>query len=142
MHSQGPKCYSLKYLYKIATVFVMVIMLISVMRNTVLYAVYEYNKAFFIDLFCVNKNRPQLQCNGHCKLAQMQREETEQKASEMLKQLQFETVVFCSVRIVSIETQLPFDKKYNYSLYRSPLYSFLYTTAVVKPPESSLSIQA
>jgi len=112
----------------------MFIMLLSIMKASVLYTVYEYDKAFFIELFCVNKDRPQLKCNGHCKLAQMQQEENEKNADNILKQLQSETVYFSPVSIpltgnggflILDNTQLPY---YNLQ------YSFLFTTELVKPP--------
>lgn len=125
----------LKQLSKIAGVFVMFIMLLSIMKTSILYTVYEYDKAFFIELFCVNKDRPQLKCNGHCKLAQMQREENEKSADNILKQLQSETVYFSPVlmplmdndrSLVTGKAQLP--ACYDH------LYSFLFTSKLVKPP--------
>jgi len=113
----------------------MFIMLLSIMKASVLYTVYEYDKAFFIELFCVNKDRPQLKCNGHCKLAQMQQEENEKNADNILKQLQSETVYFSPVlmplmdndrSLVTGKAQLP--ACYDH------LYSFLFTSKLVKPP--------
>lgn len=118
----------------------MFIMLLSMMKGTMLYAVYEYNKAFFIELFCVNKDRPQLKCNGQCKLAQMQREENEKKADDMLKQLQSETTYFFPVRSTSLPGNdfLLMPCKTKLPVYYNHLYSFLFISKPVKPPEIHL----
>jgi hypothetical protein len=57
----------------------MAIMFLSMMKTTILYTytMYEYDRASFIKMFCINKYRPQLKCNGQCKLSKMQNEENE-----------------------------------------------------------------
>ncbi len=118
----------------------MCIMLLSMMKGTMLYAIYEYDNAFFIELFCVNKDRPQLKCNGQCKLAQMQREENEKKADDMLKQLQSETTYFFPVRSTSLPGNdfLLMPCKTKLPVYYNHLYSFLFISKPVKPPEIHL----
>ncbi len=114
----------------------MCIMVISMMKTPVLYSIYEYDKAFFIELFCVNKERPQMACNGQCKLAKMQQEKDEKSAEDILKQLQFETVYFHSLkgghaadkRLSSPADTTKLPDSYNH------LYSFLFINKLVKPP--------
>ena len=115
----------------------MCVMLLSMMKGTMLYAVYQYNEAFFIELFCVNKNRPQLKCNGQCKLAQMQQEENERKANDVLRQLQSETTYFFPVRLMSLSDNelLLIAAKTKLPLYYHQLNSFLFISKPVKPPE-------
>ena len=129
----------LKQLSKIASVFVMFIMLLSIMKISILYTVYEYDRAFFIELFCVNKDRPQLQCNGHCKLAQMQREENEKNADNILKQLQSETVYFSPVSMSAIDYDRSLTaNEIQFPSYYDHPYSFLFTAKLVKPPATLL----
>ncbi|MCO5235081.1 MAG: hypothetical protein M9933_02340 [Chitinophagaceae bacterium] len=129
----------LKQLSKIASVFVMLIMLLSIMKTSILYTVYEYDKAFFIELFCVNKDRPQLKCNGHCKLAQMQQEENEKNADNILKQLQSEIVYFSPVSMSLIDKDcFLVTNKIQFPSYHNQLYSFLFTAKLIKPPATLL----
>ena len=115
----------------------MFIMLLSMMKGTMLYIIYEYNKTFFIETFCVNKDRPQLKCNGQCKLAQMQREENEKKADDMLKQVQAETAFFFPVTSISLIDQefLLMRSKTKLPIYYNHFYSFLFISKLAKPPE-------
>lgn len=115
----------------------MFIMLLGLMKSSILYTIYEYDKAAFVELFCVNKDRPQLKCHGKCKLAQMQREENEKNADDILKQLQSEIVYSFPVRLTPLtdDAVLFAAAKTNLSSYCNYLYSFLFTSKQVKPPQ-------
>lgn len=115
----------------------MCLVLLSMMKTTILYTVYQYNRSFFIEMFCVNKDRPQLQCDGKCKLAQMQQEENEKRANDKLKQLQLEVVYFSPVRPVTLinnSVPLPAAECKLPSYYDLP-YSFIFISRPVKPPQ-------
>lgn len=109
----------------------------SMMKATILSTFYQYNRASFIEMFCVNKTRPQLNCDGKCYLAKMQKEENEKKASDFLKQLQLEIVyvsqagptIFTDKNLSSlaVKTTPVFDY--------SRTYSFLFSSKPAKPPQ-------
>ncbi len=115
-------------------------MLLSMMKTSVLYTIYEHDKAFFIELFCINKDRPQMECNGQCKLAQMQQEKNEKSADDILKQLQSETVYFSpvSMSLISYDRSLMTNKTKLPSCYNH-LYSFLFISKLLKPPAIHLA---
>lgn len=110
-------------------------MLLSMMKGTMLYAIYEYDKTVFIDLFCVNTDRPQLQCDGKCKLAEMQREKDERKADDMLKQIQVDASTFFPAKTMSLadEQMMTLDTTILPAYYNH-LYCYLFSSRVVKPP--------
>lgn len=37
--------------------------------NVIVYAIYVANKNYVTEVFCINKDKPQLKCNGKCHLA-------------------------------------------------------------------------
>ncbi len=41
-----------------------------VMIAPIIFFSYEFNKTYIIENYCINKNRPQLHCDGKCYLAQ------------------------------------------------------------------------
>lgn len=107
------------------------------MKNNVLYTIYKYDTGLFISVFCENKDLPQLRCNGKCKLAKMEKEQSEEDASNMLKQLQTEALCYNEIKHFHgnypgnpIAEVLKHTAHYNFS------YSFLYTKRFVKPPAS------
>ncbi len=109
------------------------------MKNAVLYAIYEYDTETFIAMFCENKYRPQMKCDGKCKLAKMQKEQNEKEASDTLKQMQTETVCNTPVSAFSIDNNILFSFCKNIQgIYYDQSYSFLYAAELVKPPAGNL----
>lgn len=53
------------------------------MLNSMVYSViqgsYELNKAYIVDTFCVNKDKPMMNCDGKCYLAQQMKEAKEKR---------------------------------------------------------------
>nr|WP_236025577.1 hypothetical protein [Algoriphagus oliviformis] len=53
------------------------------MLNSMVYSVirgsYELNKAYIIENFCVNKDKPMMNCDGKCYLAQQMKEAKEKR---------------------------------------------------------------
>ena len=62
--------------------FLVALMLLQTLGQEVLVLDYQLNKARITELYCVNKARPQLHCNGKCHLAQQLRKtaDAEKKA--------------------------------------------------------------
>lgn len=58
------------------------------MVNLGLYGYYSLNKKMIADKLCINKNNPQLHCNGHCFLAKQlnKAEQNEKQQSQILKE--------------------------------------------------------
>ena len=70
-----------------------------------LYLDYELRKEFIIDNFCVNKNRPELHCDGKCylatRLAAVRKQEQKQAERNFVFKL-LETVTDCRTFFASI----------------------------------------
>jgi len=126
----------LKTASKIAGAFFLFIMLLSITKNTVLYAIYEYDIRLFVTMFCENKNRTELKCNGKCKLAKMQHEQDEENAASRLKQLQTEIVYFFPVKPIPWAGNHPPQQRKIIFLYYEHPYSFELISRLVKPPET------
>lgn len=110
-------------------------MLASVMKNSVLYAIYEYDTSLFVNMFCENKFRPQLKCEGKCKLAKMQKQQNEKDAADTLKQLQSEIICYSPSKLFSIGlVGLSSPETIKKTAYYNHLYSFIYTPSLIKPP--------
>lgn len=62
--------------------FLVALMLLQTLGQEVLVVDYQLNKARITELYCINKARPQLHCNGKCHLAQQLRkaDDAEKKA--------------------------------------------------------------
>lgn len=107
------------------------------MKNSILYALYEFDTPLFVSTFCINKNNPALHCNGKCQLVKMQKEQREQESDKMLKQLQTETLV-CPIPSFIDFTRQEITERIgnNYPAFTHPIYSCLYTDSRKKPPQA------
>lgn len=93
-------------------------------------------------MFCENKERPQLKCNGKCKLAKMQKDQNENDAANRLKQLQTEMVYYYPIPSFSIvNNDLCSEEIVRKTTYFNSLYSFLYTSQLVKPPDVYVNVR-
>lgn len=106
------------------------------MKNSVLLTIYQYDTALFISMFCENKNRPQLHCNGQCQLAKMQQEENKKEAGSILQHLQYDILYYNNSTALKLKSIGNFDTLIKIKTpFRNQSYSFLYTDDVIKPPE-------
>lgn len=56
-------------MFKALKIVVLVLFLQPQVSNSVVWLLYEFNKAAITEAFCVNKDKPALKCNGKCHLA-------------------------------------------------------------------------
>ncbi|HTN07140.1 hypothetical protein [Agriterribacter sp.] len=69
----------------------------------------------------------------------MQREENEENADNILKQLQSEIVYFSPVSMSQIDDdRFLMTNKIQFPSYHNQLYSFLFTAKLTKPPATLL----
>ncbi|WP_216726530.1 hypothetical protein [Hymenobacter siberiensis] len=81
-------------MHRIPAFFLVTLVLLQTLGQEVLVVDYQLNKARITELYCVNKARPQLHCNGKCHLAQQLRkaEGGDKKAPEMLARMKYEVL--------------------------------------------------
>ena len=64
---------------RIAVISVTLSILLSSLGQTAIYVHYLLNKNYYETVLCVNKGRPELHCNGKCKLSRELREQSEKE---------------------------------------------------------------
>lgn len=106
------------------------------MKNSVLITFYQINTNAFVHVFCENKNRPQLACNGKCKLAQIVKENEKREASDALATLQAEIFLYYQQPVIEINKDVIEQKKIAYSLSDNNHYFFQYLFRSDKPPQA------
>jgi hypothetical protein len=114
----------------------MIIIQISIIKNSVLYVLYYYDRDLFVSAFCENTNRPEMKCNGQCKLVKMKKEQNEETTAGTLKKLQTEMVYLYSGESYYMDcNNLSVEEIGRKIPYYNILYSFQYTLQLVKPPD-------
>ena len=88
-------------MHRISAFFLVALMLLQTLGQEVLVVDYQLNKARITELYCVNKARPQLHCNGKCHLAQQLRkaEGGDKKAPEMLAKVKYEVLPMAALML-------------------------------------------
>lgn len=55
----------------------------GLLYNAILFVNYEMNKQEITEMFCVNKDKPELNCNGSCHLMQQLKERENREAQQI-----------------------------------------------------------
>lgn len=106
------------------------------MKTNLLYLVYEYDSSLFTHLFCENKSRPFLNCNGKCQLAKLEKERQEKKTARVLEQLQAEVLIYMPVKSTDLFTPKVAEQIASKCFFfEQDLHSFLLIARNDKPPQ-------
>ncbi|WEK35970.1 MAG: hypothetical protein P0Y53_00530 [Candidatus Pseudobacter hemicellulosilyticus] len=106
------------------------------MKNTALLVFYQVNTTAFVEAFCVNKFRPQLHCDGKCKLASIIKEKEQKEAAETLASMQTETVFIEQPAAPLLHTAGAHIQPAQYPTRNTSLYRFLLLSRTDKPPQA------
>lgn len=127
----------MELLKKIGVLCLCGLLMMRVMIAPIIYLEYEFNRDYITKNFCVNKNRPQLHCNGKCYLAKklkatQERDEHQSKISAF--KFWFEVYHRCQNCFNEINTTpnvIAKTLRYTYldNYFLSPIASIL------KPPQ-------
>ena len=94
---------------------------------------YVINQDYIAEYLCINKDKPEMDCNGKCYLMEMLEEENQQKKQNLPAiDLREYPIGFVQVLHIPFVTQLSFKTKNNTIYTRQ--YSFLFNDSLFHPP--------
>jgi hypothetical protein len=106
----------------------MVVILSSYSARSIVYASYQLNKSYITEVYCVNKNKPWMHCNGHCflmkKLRQAEEKEKQQRTGQQEK---FQEAIFPihqSIPFFNTLSLIEFPRSWSGSPVNIPLLIF------------------
>lgn len=120
-----------KFNFIIIHFFVLLISFNSI-KSGVMIGFYLADTQSFVELFCVNQDKPEMKCNGKCELSKLAKQNPSNEKPSYLDFLQKEIVVYYS----SIE-QHKFKPKPSQSLISGVYqnnYQFLFAQEISHPP--------
>jgi hypothetical protein len=124
------------HLKQIGTLLLCGLLFMRVLVAPVIFLDYQFNKSYIIQNYCINKNRPQLHCDGKCYLAKkiqatQEKEENQSKITvyklwlEVFHQMSdFSNKPFIIIVINPLQNYL-YKNNYHYSSFFS----------LLKPPQ-------
>lgn len=92
-------------LKQLASILVILIFTSGILNSNLLLLNYALNKDSITALFCVNKERPELKCDGKCHLGKQLNETTESPESQTIPEVR----TFSEFISESIDFELPFQ---------------------------------
>jgi len=115
------------------TILLLTLMLTQAFSRFIYVLDYQVNKDFIAEFLCVNKSKPQLQCNGHCYLKKnlKKADETEKKSAGQNQKL--DVTLFCQAffRIAPVT----FSGLVHYQASQPSLYRFSTCRNLFHPPQ-------
>lgn len=110
-----------------------ILILFSSLRVTFTYAYYELDPIGFIEKLCINKDKPELECNGKCQLKKVAEDNTENQQTPVkytsLKEITLFVVDKLDFNFININKEK--NKNFNYK----NLYAFSSIHQIDRPPQ-------
>lgn len=116
--------------------FIILVLQPSIKIGTVLY--YQLNIDYIVEKYCVNKERPQLKCNGKCYLAkklQLQQATTTEASDETILISETFIPLFYQKNEVSFSTPSLNDIRFRPNRTTTDLYHFDFHQNIDHPPQ-------
>jgi len=109
------------------------VMLFSIIKNNLLLSFYLFENETFTELFCVNKEIPELKCNGQCELSKIAgQEKNKSEPVSLLDILKNEIAIDYSIQI-EIQNHLNVINHSTNFIYINN-YSFDFLSEMSRPP--------
>ncbi len=86
----------------------------------------------FVELFCVNKEKPELQCNGKCELSKLAESDTSKEKPGYLDILQKEILLFYTSTYTATSKNIAQNSLVNDAYLNN--YHFLFVPDFIDPP--------
>ncbi|TWO33707.1 hypothetical protein E1J38_002725 [Seonamhaeicola sediminis] len=107
--------------------------LIAMLRPIQPYVEYVLNQDYIAEFLCINKDKPELQCNGKCHLAKEIKKQQEQEPSKALS-ISMENYPIGFVNILNIKTENNYTLKETQAFFYNNLYNFTFKEVLFQPP--------
>ena len=119
--------------YRLVIAFTLIfVLLFSIMRNALMLSLYLVDTEDFVELFCENKEMPELECNGKCELSKMANQDDQKpERTSLIDNLQNEWVYYATAFESSI---FNLKKEINPAFEYQNHYLYLYSQPITHPP--------
>ncbi|MDX1720259.1 MAG: hypothetical protein R3353_08865 [Salegentibacter mishustinae] len=115
----------------VVSLFVLLISFNSI-KSGIMISFYMVDTKNFVELFCVNKEKPELECNGKCELSKLAESDTSKEKPSYLDILQKEIVLFYSASYSPQPKILAQNSLVDNEYLNN--YRFLFTSELILPP--------
>jgi hypothetical protein len=120
-------------LKKFSTIILLTIIILQTFGSFVIQVDYFLNKSYIAKVFCINREKPKMHCNGKCYLAkQLKEQEQQEQQAPNLKREKFE-VQPCYLPTSFAFTAIAFTNNIEY-YYTSKVLTSPFLRSIFHPP--------
>ena len=119
---------------KLTAIFFVFLYLIATLRPIQPYVEYFINQDYIAEFLCINKDKPELQCNGKCHLAK-QIEKQQEKEPFSSQRISLENYPIGFVTIYKFDEPTKYILKEQHNYFYNRLYQLDYSKDTSRPPE-------
>lgn len=124
----------LKLIAPIVSLFLAAIMMYNSLHISFMYAYYYLDRVDFIEKLCVNKDKPEMKCNGKCHLKKVVKEETGDDGKVPFKRSDFKEIILFVVGQTTYSFLRFALEKQEQNTYRN-LYAYSVISILDHPPQ-------
>ena len=118
----------------IVAIFFLNLILISVGYNATVWVYYEFNIASLTEEFCINKDKPELDCKGKCQIKKILMEDNQTPVNNP-QIVQYLPSLWLFYQNASVLSQISKQSQQVHKPYAN-LYHFKAVSSFFKPPQS------
>ena len=120
-------------LKKLVTILLLTSMLTQAFSKLILVIDYQANQEFIAEFLCINKSKPQLQCNGHCYLKKNLKKAGETEKESASQNQKLDITLFCQAffRLAPVT----FSNPVQYQAAKPSFYQFTTSRNSFHPPQ-------
>ncbi len=122
---------------KLTVCFLILVVLMQPFGRFWLFVSFKLNQQYIATELCINRDRPELQCNGQCvlmkKMKELEKREHEQQ-QEMIKQLA-EIIYLQTPQLAQLNTIPTYNIKQSFLIAYTQGRPTNYHTSLLKPPK-------
>ncbi|WP_406685650.1 hypothetical protein N1F78_08000 [Seonamhaeicola sp. MEBiC1930] len=121
-------------MHKTTAIFLVFLYLVAMLRPIQPCLEYVLNQDYIAEFLCINKDKPELQCNGKCHLVKEIEKQQQQEPLSALS-ISMENYPIGFVSIYKLKSLLIFYKNNKTHYSYNQLYHFDYLEACFQPPD-------
>lgn len=95
---------------------------------------YHFNNESFTEIFCKNQDKPEMECNGKCYLAEVSNDNQKEKNDFLLNNFQKEIFFFLNLSEINDEPYFA-ETFYFPEYFYFETYDFSFVQNCLRPPE-------
>jgi len=129
------KLFNRKHLPKFLSIVFITLYLVAMLKPVEPILEYCFNYNYIVEVLCVNKDKPRLNCNGKCYLMKQLQKQSNENSPKKAQSIQLENYPIGFIEIAEIIQPQQFSFKLKPTYFYFNNYSYLEGNIPFQPPQ-------